>query len=233
MLAALRRDVRAAMDRDPAARSVLEVIICYPGVHAIAGHRVSHWLWHHRARLPARALAELARMLTGVDIHPAAVLAPGVFIDHATGVVIGETAEVGADVTIYQGVTLGGTSLDQGKRHPTVGDRAIIGAGAKVLGPVTVGHDSQIGANAVVVKPVPPGSVVVGVPGQVIARSRPRPPGALPAAGDTMLPDLVGASLQSLLTRVDRLENLADGHSTSPVIRPPDAGIWHGEDFAI
>ena len=233
MLAALRRDVRAARDRDPAARSALEVIICYPGVHAIAGHRVSHWLWRHRARLPARALAELTRVLTGVEIHPAATLAPGVFIDHATGVVIGETAEVGADVTIYQGVTLGGTSLDQGKRHPTVGDRVIIGAGAKVLGPVTVGPDSQIGANAVVVKPVPPGSVVVGVPGQVIARSRPRPPGTLAGAGDTMLPDLVGASLQSLLTRVDRLETLANGHGTSPVIRPPDAGIWHGEDFSI
>ena len=233
MLAALRRDVRAAMDRDPAARSALEVIICYPGVHALCGHRVSHWLWRHRARLPARALAELTRMLTGVDIHPAAALAPGVFIDHATGVVIGETAEVGADVTIYQGVTLGGTSLDHGKRHPTIGDRVIIGAGAKVLGPVTIGPDSQVGANAVVVKPVPPGSVVVGVPGQVIARSRPRSPGALPGAGDTMLPDLVGASLQSLLTRVDRLETLADGHGPGPVIRPPDAGIWHGEDFSI
>ena len=233
MLAALRRDVRAARDRDPAARSVLEVIVCYPGVHALAGHRASHWLWHHRGRLPARALAELIRVLTGVEIHPAATLAPGVFIDHATGVVIGETAEVGADVTIYQGVTLGGTSLDHGKRHPTIGDRVIIGAGAKVLGPVTVGHDSQIGANAVVVRPVPPGSVAVGVPGQVIARSRPRPPGGHPGADDTMLPDLVGASLQSLLTRVDRLETLADGHGTSPVIRPPDAGIWHGEDFAI
>jgi len=233
MLAALRRDVRAARDRDPAARSVLEVIICYPGVHALCGHRVSHWLWRHRARLPARALAELARLLTGVDIHPAAVLAPGVFIDHATGVVIGETAEVGADVTLYQGVTLGGTSLEAGKRHPTVGDRVIIGAGAQVLGPVTIGHDSQIGANAVVVRPVPPGSVVVGVPGQVIARSRPRPPGGHPGADDTMLPDLVGASLQSLLTRVDRLETLADGHGAGPVIRPPDSGIWHGEDFAI
>jgi serine O-acetyltransferase len=233
MLAALRRDVRAAKDRDPAARSALEVIICYPGVHALAGHRASHWLWRHRARLPARALAELTRMLTGVDIHPGAALAPGVFIDHATGVVIGETADVGADVTIYQGVTLGGTSLDQGKRHPTVGDRVIIGAGAKILGPITIGHDSQIGANAVVVKPVPSGSVVVGVPGQVIARSRPRPAGALAGAGDTLLPDLVGASLQSLLTRVDRLENMADGHGTSPAIRPPDAGIWHGEDFSI
>ena len=230
MLAALRRDVRAAIDRDPAARSALEVIICYPGVHALAGHRASHWLWHHRARLPARALAELTRALTGVDIHPGAAICPGVFIDHATGVVIGETAEVGADVTIYQGVTLGGTSLDQGKRHPTVGDRVIIGAGAKILGPITIGHDSTVGANAVVVKPVPPCSVVVGVPGQVIGRSRPRP---APGTGDSALPDLVGASLQSLLTRVGRLEALADGQGSGPVIRPPEAGVWHGEDFSI
>ena len=233
MLAALRRDVRAAMDRDPAARSALEVIVCYPGVHALCGHRISHWLWQHRARLPARALAELTRTLTGVDIHPAAALSPGVFIDHATGVVIGETAEVGADVTIYQGVTLGGTSLDHGKRHPTVGDRVIIGAGAKVLGPITIGPDSQIGANAVVLKAVPANSVVVGVPGQVISRSRPCPAGTVPKAGDTVLPDLVGASLQSLLTRVARLEVLADGHRTGPVIRPPQAGVWHGEDFSI
>jgi len=233
VLAALRRDVRAAMDRDPAARSALTVIICYPGVHALCGHRASHWLWRHRARLPARALAELTRMLTGVDIHPAAAISPGVFIDHATGVVIGETAEIGADVTIYQGVTLGGTSLDKGKRHPTVGDRVIIGAGAKILGPITIGRDSAIGANAVVVKPVPPASVVVGVPGQVIGRSRPRPASALPAADDSTLPDLVGASLQSLLTRVGRLEALADGQGSGPVIRPPKAGVWYGEDFSI
>jgi len=233
MLSALRRDLRAARDRDPAARSALEIVVCYPGVHAIWGHRVSSWLWHHRAKLPARAAAELTRVLTGVDIHPAARLAPGVFIDHATGVVIGETAEVGADVTIYQGVTLGGTSLDTGKRHPTVGDRVIIGAGAKILGPITVGDDSRIGANAVVVKPVPPGSVVVGVPGQVIARSRPRPATALPGFDDALLPDLVGDSLQSLLTRVDRLESLAHGRTAGPAIRPPDAGVWHGEDFSI
>ena len=233
MLAALRQDVRAAMDRDPAARSALTVIICYPGLHAIWGHRVSNWLWHHRAKLLARASAELARVLTGVDIHPAAALAPGVFIDHATGVVIGETAEVGTDVTIYHGVTLGSTSLDKGKRHPTVGDRVIIGAGAKILGPITVGDDSRIGANSVVVKSVPPGSVVVGVPGQVIAPSHPRPATALPDIGDTLLPDLVGTSLQSLLTRVGRLESLADGRAASPVVHPPDAGVWHGEDFAI
>jgi serine O-acetyltransferase len=233
VLAALRRDVRAALDRDPAARSALEVLICYPGVHALCGHRASHWLWQHRARLAARALAEATRVLTGVDIHPAARLAPGVFIDHATGVVIGETAEVGVDVTIYQGVTLGGTSLEAGQRHPTIGDRVIIGAGAKILGPVTVGHDSRIGANAVVVKPVPPGTVVVGVPGQVIDRSRPRPGGPDAGSGDTGLPDPLGASLQSLLIRVSRLEDMTGGHNPQPVIRPPHAGIWHGEDFSI
>ncbi len=136
MLAALRHDVRAAMERDPAACSALTVVLCYPGVHAIWGHRVSRWLWHRHARLLARLSAELTRILTGVEIHPAATLGPGLFIDHATGVVIGETTRIGADVTIYQGVTLGGTSTETGKRHPTVGDRVIIGSGAKVLGPI-------------------------------------------------------------------------------------------------
>jgi serine O-acetyltransferase len=233
MLAAMRRDVRAALERDPAARSALEVILCYPGVHALCGHRLGHWLWHHRARLAARLLAELTRVLTGVEIHPAATVSPGVFIDHATGVVIGETAEVGADVTIYQGVTLGGVSLDKGKRHPTIGDRVIIGSGAKILGPITIGHDTRIGANAVVLKPVPPGSVVVGLPGQIIDRGQPRPGSALPRADDAVTPDVIGVSLQSLLVRVSRLEALAGGQDTSPAIRPPDAGIWHGADFSI
>jgi serine O-acetyltransferase len=233
VLAALRRDVRVALERDPAACSALTVVLCYPGVHAIWGHRVSRWLWHRHARLLARLSAELTRILTGVDIHPAAALGPGLFIDHATGVVIGQTAEVGTDVTIYHGVTLGGTSTETGKRHPTVGDRVIIGAGAKILGPIVIGDDSRIGANAVVVKPVPPGSVVVGVPGQVIARSLPRAATALPRDDDALLPDLVGASLQSLMRRLDRLESLADGHLVDHTIRPPDAGIWHGEDFSI
>ena len=234
MLAALRRDVRAVRDRDPAARSALEIVLCYPGLHAIWGHRPQPL-----ALAPPGPAARpgLRRRLSacspGSRSTPAATLAPGVFIDHATGVVIGETAEVGADVTIYQGVTLGGTSLDKGKRHPTVGDRVTIGAGAKILGPITIGDDSRIGANAVVVKPVPPGSVVVGVPGQVIARSHPRAATALPATDDALLPDLVGTSLQSLLTRVDKLEALADGQGASPAIRPPDGGVWHGEDFSI
>jgi serine O-acetyltransferase len=176
VLAAFRDDIRAALERDPAARSALEVALAYPGVHAVWGHRVAHWLWQRgdrqgggqqaRLRLLARLLSEVNRILTGVDIHPGATLGPGLFIDHATGVVIGETAEVGAGVTIYHGVTLGGTSTARGKRHPTIGDRVVIGAGAKVLGPVTVGAGASIGANAVVVKPVPPGTIVVGVPGR-------------------------------------------------------------------
>jgi serine O-acetyltransferase len=227
MLTAIRQDIRAAKQRDPAAPTTLQVIFAYPGVHAIWGHRVSHWLWNHGARLAARAFAELTRILTGVEIHPGAVLGTGLFIDHATGVVIGETAEVGDDVTMYQGVTLGGTSSDPGKRHPTIGDRVIIGAGAKVLGPIKIGDDSRIGANAVVVKEVPSSAVVVGVPGQVISRTRSG------SADESMMPDLVGVSLQSLLSRVARLEAQDGGPQTGRVIRPPEAGVWHGEDFSI
>ena len=234
MLADLRRDLRAAKDRDPAAPSTLEVIFCYPGVHAVWGHRISHWLWRRGARLLARILAELTRIVTGVDIHPGAVLGAGLFIDHATGVVIGETAEIGADVTIYHGVTLGGTSLEIGvKRHPTIGDRVTIGAGAKVLGPIVIGADSRIGANAVVVKPVPPGSAVVGVPGQIIGSDRPAPDEVRRNVDDSMLPDLVGVSLQSLLARVDKLEALVDSPPDGHVIRLPEAGVWHAEDFSI
>jgi serine O-acetyltransferase len=227
VLEAIRRDIRAARERDPAAPTTLQVIFAYPGVHAIWGHRINHWLWQRGARLAARITAEITRILTGVEIHPGAVLGPGLFIDHATGVVIGETAEVGEDVTLYHGVTLGGSGRDTGKRHPTIGDRVIIGAGAKVLGAIKIGDDSRIGANAVVVKEVPSSSVVVGVPGQVISRSLPGSP------DDSMMPDLVGVSLQSLLTRVTKLEAHAEGAQTNDVIRPPEAGVWHGEDFSI
>lgn len=228
MFETLRRDIRAAKDRDPARPTTLQVIFAYPGVHAIWGHRISHLLWNRGARLAARVLAEFTRILTGVEIHPGAVLGSGLFIDHATGIVIGETAEVGDDVTIYHGVTLGGTGVDLGKRHPTIGDRVIIGAGAKILGPIKVGDDSRIGANAVVVKEVPTSSVVVGVPGQVVTRL------ARGNEDDALMPDLLGVSLQSLLTRVARLEALSgDDTETGRVIRPPEAGVWHGEDFSI
>jgi serine O-acetyltransferase len=227
MLAAIRNDIRAAKERDPAKPTTWQVVLAYPGVHAIWGHRISHWLWNRGARLAARTLGEFTRMVTGVDIHPGATLGPGLFIDHATGVVIGETAEVGEDVTLYHGVTLGGSGADTGKRHPTVGDRVTIGAGAKVLGAIKVGEDSRIGANAVVVKDVPSSAVVVGVPGQVISRHGRGTP------DDSMMPDLVGVSLQSLLTRVAKLEALNDGPQNGRVIRPPEAGVWHGEDFSI
>ena len=227
MLEAFRDDIRAAKERDPAVPSTLQVIFAYPGVHAIWGHRISHWLWNRGARVAARVFAELTRILTGVEIHPGAILGSGLFIDHATGVVIGETAEVGDDVTIYHGVTLGGSGNDTGKRHPTIGDRVIIGAGAKVLGAIKIGDDSRIGANAVVVKEVPSSSVVVGVPGQIISRAGPG------SADDSLMPDLVGVSLQSLLTRVAKLEAQANTPQTGRVIRPPEAGVWHGEDFSI
>lgn len=157
-------DVKSAHSKDPAAKSLAEVALTYPGLHAVWGYRLAHELWERGWRLPARILQEVTRMFTGVDIHPAAILGRRVFIDHATGIVIGETAEVGDDVLIYHGVTLGGVTLNPGKRHPTIGDRVVIGAGAKVLGAIYVGADSRIGANAVVVKDVPANSVAIGVP---------------------------------------------------------------------
>jgi serine O-acetyltransferase len=233
MLRTLRSDLRAAQERDPAARFALEIALCYPGLHAVWSYRVTHWLWQHDVKFTARVLSALTRAVTGVDIHPGAELGEGLFIDHATGVVIGETAEVGTQVTLYQGVTLGGTSLSKGKRHPTLEDRVTIGAGAKVLGPITIGHDSRIGANAVVVRAVPPNSVVVGVPGQVISRSRPHPTSTPPDLEEKLMPDLVGSSLQSLLRRVDVLETAVNGHTNDGGARPSSSGVWSGEDFSI
>jgi serine O-acetyltransferase len=170
MFDAIRRDIRSALDRDPAARSPLEVVLFYPGLHALWLHRVSSWLWRRGEKLAGRGLSQLARFLTGIEIHPAARIGPGLFIDHGMGVVIGETAELGEDVTIYQGVTLGGTSLLPGKRHPTIGDRVSIGAGATLLGPITIGQGSRIGANSVVLRSAPPDSVIVGIPGRILSR---------------------------------------------------------------
>lgn len=166
----LKEDLDTALRRDPAAASPLEVALTYPGVHALWAHRVSHSLWKRGARLPARILSSMSRSATGVDIHPAALIGRRVFIDHATGVVIGATAEVGEDVVIFHGVTLGGVSMSPGKRHPTVGNHVMIGAGAKVLGPITIGEGVKVGANAVVVKDVPHGSVAIGVPARIIPK---------------------------------------------------------------
>ena len=169
-LGLFREDLVTAQRRDPAATSALEIALTYPGVHALWTHRVSHALWTHGARTPARVLSSAARALTGVDIHPEARIGRRVFIDHATGVVIGQTAEVGNDVVIFHGVTLGGVAMIPGKRHPTVGDHVMIGAGAKVLGPITVGAGVKIGANAVVVKDVPCGNVAIGVPARLLPK---------------------------------------------------------------
>nr|WP_298381541.1 serine O-acetyltransferase [Ferrimicrobium sp.] len=166
----MRQDIEAALNRDPAANGVLEVALTYPGVHALWGWRLSHPLWLRGHRLLARLISTITRTLTGVEIHPGAQIGPGLFIDHATGVVIGETAEIGADVTLYHGVTLGGRSLERGKRHPTLGDRVIVGAGAKILGPVVIGEGSSVGANAVVLESMPSYSIIVGVPAKVVRR---------------------------------------------------------------
>ncbi|MFN7452725.1 MAG: serine O-acetyltransferase [Alphaproteobacteria bacterium] len=163
-MASIRAEIDSILARDPAARTRLEVVLCYAGFHAIRLHRLSHWLWQKDAKLPARLLATLGRLVTGIEIHPAAVIGEDCFIDHGFGVVIGETAVIGNHVTLYHGVTLGGTSLTRGKRHPTIEDDVIIGAGAQILGPITVGRSARVGSNAVVVRDVPSGATVVGIP---------------------------------------------------------------------
>jgi serine O-acetyltransferase len=167
----MREDIRSVLERDPAARSRLEVFLCYPGLWAVWMHRISHALWLAGLRLPARLLSQLGRFVTGVDIHPGALIGRRLFIDHATGVVIGETAIVGSDVTMYQGVTLGGTGKEHGKRHPTICDRVFIGNNANILGNITVGENSRVGAGSVVLDNVPPNSTVVGVPAHIVYRA--------------------------------------------------------------
>jgi len=164
----MREDIRAVFERDPAARNVLEVLFCYPGLHALWNHRLAHFLWQHKFKFLARLWSQGSRFLTGIEIHPGAKIGRRFFIDHGSGVVIGETAEIGDDVLMYQGVALAGTSLQKQKRHPTIGNRVVIGAAAIVLGPITIGDGARIGANSVVVNPVPPNVTVVGVPGRIV-----------------------------------------------------------------
>ncbi|TJY61970.1 serine O-acetyltransferase [Sinimarinibacterium sp. CAU 1509] len=173
MFARIREDIASVFERDPAARNTWEVLTCYPGLHAIWAHLISHWLWTHGLRWLARLNSNLARLITGIEIHPGARIGRRFFIDHGMGVVIGETAEIGDDVTLYQGVTLGGTSWNKGKRHPTLGNGVVVGAGAKVLGPFTVGDNARIGSNAVVVKEVPPGATAIGIPGRIVREQAP------------------------------------------------------------
>jgi serine O-acetyltransferase len=201
----LKKDIQAVFDRDPAARTTLEVITCYPGFHALQFHRLSHWLWNHRLRLLGRLMSHVARFITGIEIHPGATIGAAFFIDHGMGVVIGETSEIGDNVTLYHGVTLGGTSLRKEKRHPTLRDNVIIGAGAMVLGPVNVGENARIGAGSVVIDDVPPNSTVVGIPGKVVYG---KPTMTAPAVTleHGNLPDPTSEAIHCLLDMIHELQ---------------------------
>ncbi len=209
MFERIRKDIKVIFERDPAARSVWEVVFCYPGFHAILIHRLAHRLYRRQWFTLARVISQIARFFTHIEIHPGAVIGEGLFIDHGSGVVIGETAEVGDNVTLYQGVTLGGTGKEKGKRHPTIGNNVVISAGAKVLGSFKVGDNVKIGAGSVVLKPVPPNSTVVGVPGKVVIRD-----GINIADRDltidldhNLLPDPVAEMFICLQRKVQRLED--------------------------
>ncbi|MBB3191405.1 serine O-acetyltransferase [Halomonas cerina] len=254
MLQRLREDINSVFARDPAARNFLEVLTNYPGLHALLIHRLSHRLWQHNLKWLARTLSTFSRWLTGIEIHPGAKIGRRFFIDHGMGVVIGETAEVGDDVTLYQGVTLGGTSWNQGKRHPTLEDGVIVGAGAKILGPFSVGTGAKIGSNAVVTKEVPAGATVVGIPGKIVKRDEPDSAEALevdPARREAIrqkfgfdaygvsqdMPDPVARSMQAMLDHMhavdERIERMCQ------TLRKVDASYRDGqlpelrdEDFA-
>ncbi|MEO1133529.1 MAG: serine O-acetyltransferase [Cyanobacteria bacterium J06639_1] len=221
----MREDIDCVFDRDPAARNRVEIALTYPGFHALMWHRVSHALWQRRAYLLARLLAFLSRMWTQIEIHPAARIGRRFFIDHGSGVVIGETAEIGDDVTLYHSVTLGGTSWDKGKRHPTIGNGVVVSAGAKILGAIVVGQNAKVGANAVVIKDVPPNMTVVGIPGRIVLPVHCR---RITEHGidldHHLMPDPVGKAIASLLERIDHLEaevSLLKGDASESEARSP------------
>jgi serine O-acetyltransferase len=231
--AEIRRDVAAAQSRDPAARDVAraEIVATWPGVHALLAHRVAHALYTAGVPFLPRAIAAISRAVTGIEIHPAARIGNGFFIDHGMGVVIGETAEIGNNVTLYQGVTLGGTGFATGKRHPTLEDNVTIGSGAKLLGPITVGHGSKVGANSVVIHDVPPNSTVVGNPGHPVRVEGRRPEG--PDADWVHLPDPLAEAVKGLSARIAALEQTVgekagdpseDGSSQATSFGPNPAG---------
>ncbi len=201
----LRADLKSIMERDPAARNALEVFLLYSGVHAVLWHRLAHWLYRHKCLFLARFVSQTSRFLTGIEIHPGATIGRGLLIDHGIGVVIGETAVIGDDCTIYQGVTLGGTGKEKGKRHPTIGSHVMIGAGAKVLGPFTVGDNSKIAANAVVLSEVPPDCTCVGVPARIVKRGDVRVDQKCDV-DQIHIPDPISQELCKLLRRIEKLE---------------------------
>jgi serine O-acetyltransferase len=205
----LREEIDSIRARDPAARSGLEILLCYPGLHVLMFHRAAHVAWRARLHLVARLVSQFGRFLTGIEIHPAATIGRRLFIDHGSGVVIGETAEIGDDVTLYHGVTLGGTSLDTGKRHPTLQNGVIVGAGAKILGPVVVGTNARIGANAVVLSDVPAGVTMVGIPARIALAKR-KSDGFHAYGCDEDLPDPVLRAVETLRTELNRLQARID-----------------------
>ena len=208
MFARLKAEIQVVFERDPAARSIWEVIFCYPGFHAIINHRIAHYFFRKKCYFLARFISHISRWLTGIEIHPGAKIGNGVFIDHGSGIVIGETTEIGDNVTMYQGVTLGGTGKQKGKRHPTIGNNVVISAGAKVLGAITIGDNVKIGGGSVVLKSVPPSCTVVGVPGRIVVRD-----GARVTDGKIevdlehhLLPDPIADTLAAMQARIDDLE---------------------------
>ncbi|MGC9256994.1 serine O-acetyltransferase [Desulfurella sp.] len=203
MIKKAKQDIDNIFEKDPAARSIPEVVLCYPGLHALWMHRFSHYLWNKNLKLIARFTSHVSRFLTGIEIHPAAKIGKNFFIDHGMGVVIGETAEIGDNVTLYQGVTLGGTSLEKVKRHPTLGNSIVVGGGAKILGAFKIGDNSKIGSNSVVVREVPDNSTVVGVPGKIIKKE---PAEESKDFDHTKLPDVEGKLFRYLLHRIEELE---------------------------
>lgn len=214
MFSTLKEEIRVVFERDPAARSVWEVIFCYPGFHAVINHRIAHWFYRHRLFFAARMISHISRFITGIEIHPGAKIGRNFFIDHGMGVVIGETAEVGDNVTLYQGVTLGGTGKEKGKRHPTIGSNVVISAGAKVLGSFTVGNHVKIGGGSVVLKSVPDNCTVVGVPGRIVVQD-----GARVEDGKMqvdlehhLLPDPIADTLAAMQIRIEDLERKLEAY---------------------
>ena len=229
----IREDVTNVMDHDPAAKSRLEVFFCYAGLHAVWFYRMNHWLWNHGLFLVSRWLSQVARLLTGIEIHPAAKIGRRLFIDHGMGVVIGETSIVGDDVTLYQGVTLGGTGKEHGKRHPTLEDSVVVGGGAKILGNITVGKNCRIGAGSVVLRNVPDNSTVVGVPGHIIFREGKR----VVITDPKQINDPLSEALASVATEVhklrDRVQRLEGSESVPEPVHPSLQGIMDDLDYQI
>ncbi|SMF69426.1 serine O-acetyltransferase [Azospirillum oryzae] len=231
IIALLREDVACVFDRDPAARNVFDVLTCYPGIHALVMHRFANAAWRRGLRWPARFLSYVARAVTNIDIHPGAGIGRRFFIDHGAGVVIGETAEIGDDVTLYHGVTLGGTSWTKGKRHPTLMNGVLVGAGAKILGPITVGANARVGANSVVTKPVPDGMTVVGIPGRVVRPEKQRQLSGHQLSDHGidlehhLMPDPVGKAIACLIDHINRIEARLEAHTATETSQFPARNI--------